>query len=152
MKKCLFTCFSILVFTPIIWSQSAQILSIRKYSHQHADSILHEYFHFLSLPNIAGDTQNIKKNASFIMDMMQKRGIKNVQLLKATTAGVPPAIYGDVLTPAAKQTIIFYAHYDGQPVNPAQWTKGLEPFQPKLFTNAIDKGGTNIPFPANGNY
>jgi acetylornithine deacetylase/succinyl-diaminopimelate desuccinylase-like protein len=28
-----------------------------------------------------------------------------------------PAVYGEVLVPGAKQTLIFYAHYDGQPVN-----------------------------------
>ncbi|HMK03459.1 MAG TPA: M20/M25/M40 family metallo-hydrolase, partial [Ferruginibacter sp.] len=44
------------------------------------------------------------------------------------------------------------AHYDGQPVNPAQWAAGLHPFQPKLFSAAIDKAGTNLPFPADGNY
>lgn len=56
------------------------------------------------------------------------------------------------MVPGATQTLIFYAHSDGQPVNPAQWAPGLEPFVPKLFTNAIDKGGTNIPFPADGSY
>src|SRR5207253_8926353 len=101
--------------------------------------------------NIASDTQNIQKNTAFIMDMMHRRGIKNVQLLTATTTGVPPAVYGEVLSPGAKQTIIFYAHYDGQPVNPAQWAKGLDPFLPKLFTAAIENNGTNIPFPASGN-
>ena len=30
--------------------------------------------------------------------------------------------------------------------------KELDPFQPKLFSDAIDKGGINIPFPADGNY
>jgi acetylornithine deacetylase/succinyl-diaminopimelate desuccinylase-like protein len=84
--------------------------------------------------------------------MMQKRGIQNIQLLNATTQGVPPAVFGEVIVPGAKQTLIFYAHYDGQPVNPAQWAKDLEPFKPKLFSAAIDKAGTNISFPADGTY
>lgn len=83
--------------------------------------------------------------------MMNMRGIKNGQLLHAQTAGAPPAVYGEVIVPGAKRTLIFYAHYDGQPVNPAQWSKGLDPFQPKLFTDAIDNGGKNISFPADGN-
>ena len=152
MKKCFFTFISLLFFTPIIWSQSAQTLSIRKYSHQHADSILNEYVRLLSFPNIASDTQNIQKNTVIIMDMMQKRGIKNVQLLTATTPSIPPVIYGEVLSPGATQTLIFYAHYDGQPVNPTQWTKGLQPFKPQLFSGSIDKGGIVIPFPANEAY
>ena len=80
--------------------------------------------------------------------MMTKRGIQKVQLLTAKTPGVPAAVYGEVTVPGAKQTVIFYAHYDGQPVNPSQWAKGLEPFQPKLFTATIENSGNNIPFPA----
>jgi acetylornithine deacetylase/succinyl-diaminopimelate desuccinylase-like protein len=86
------------------------------------------------------------------MAMMNKRGIQKVQLLNATTPGVPPAVYGEVTVPGAKQTLIFYAHYDGQPVNPAQWAKGLDPFQPKLFSAVIDKAGARLSFPADGNY
>src|SRR5205085_11333086 len=107
---------------------------------------------FLSLPNVAADPNGQQKTAAFIMDMMNKRGIQKVQLLNASTQGAPLAVYGEVLVPGAKQTLIFYAHYDGQPVNPAQWAKELEPFQPKLFSAVIDKGGTNIPFPADGIY
>src|SRR5205085_3775286 len=107
---------------------------------------------FLSLPNVAADPNGQQKTAAFIMDMMNKRGIQKVQLLNASTQGIPPAVYGEVMVPGAKQTLIFYAHYDGQPVNPAQWAKGLEPFQPKLFSDAIDKNGINIPFPADDNY
>ncbi len=83
---------------------------------------------------------------------MKKRGIEKVQLLNASTTGVPPAVYGEVKVAGAKQTLIFYAHYDGQPINPAQWAKELDPFQPKLFSNALDRGGLNIPFPTDGPY
>jgi acetylornithine deacetylase/succinyl-diaminopimelate desuccinylase-like protein len=107
---------------------------------------------FLSLPNVAADPAGQQKSAAFIMGMMNKRGIQKVQLLNASTPGVPPAVYGEVMVPGAKQTLIFYAHYDGQPVNPAQWAKGLDPFQPKLFSAAIDKAGANLPFPADNNY
>jgi hypothetical protein len=64
------------------------------------------------LPNVAADPGGQQKNAAFIMAMMNKRGIQKVQLLNASTAGVPPALYGEVKVPGAKQTIIFYAHYD----------------------------------------
>jgi len=85
------------------------------------------------------------------MDMMNKRGIDKVQLLSADTHGSPPAVYGEVMVAGAKQTIIFYAHYDGQPVNAAQWAKGLDPFIPKLFTGSLETGQP-IPFPSTGKY
>jgi acetylornithine deacetylase/succinyl-diaminopimelate desuccinylase-like protein len=65
--------------------------------------------------------------------MMTKRGIQKVQLLRANTVGVPPAVYGEVNVSGATKTLIFYAHYDGQPVNPAQWAKGLNRFSQSYF-------------------
>src|SRR5207253_2350547 len=102
---------------------------------------------FLSLPNLAKDTENIRNNGGFIMQMMKQRGIANVQLLDGASPAVPPAVYGEVTVPGAKETLIFYAHYDGQPVNPAQWTDGLVPFTPTLYNRSIGKGGKSIPFP-----
>jgi len=133
-------------------AQSAEIMTIRKFTKKNAGNIINEFSAFLSLPNVAADPGGQQKNAAFIMTMMNNRGIKNVQLLNASAAGAPPAIYGEVLVPGAKQTLAFYAHYDGQPVVPSQWAKGLDPFQPKLFTCVLENGGTNIPFPQDGTY
>ncbi|MFT4024869.1 MAG: M20/M25/M40 family metallo-hydrolase, partial [Flavihumibacter sp.] len=100
------------------------------------------------IPNIASDTANIRRNAAFIMEMMKRRGIGQVQLLEANERSTPPAIYGEVITPGAKQTVVFYAHYDGQPVNPAQWANGLQPFQPALYTAPIPEGGQPLNDPS----
>jgi acetylornithine deacetylase/succinyl-diaminopimelate desuccinylase-like protein len=152
MKKRSFLLLLTFLASQTVWAQSPEALAIRKYGTQHADKMMQEFAAFLAIPNVARDTVNIKKNAAFIMNMMTERGIKNVQLLAPATAGAPPAVYGEVKVPGATQTLIFYAHYDGQPVNPAQWAPGLEPFKPHLYTGAIDKGGKNIPFPADGRY
>ncbi len=152
MKK--FSAYSLLFLLTahVILAQSPDILKIRNYGAQNAGRIVQDFRAFLAIPNVARDTVNIRKNAAFIMDMMTKRGIGNVQLLPASSAGTPPAVFGEVKVPGATQTLIFYAHYDGQPVNPAQWAPGLEPFQPKLYSGAIDKNGKNIPFPTDGKY
>ena len=43
--------------------------------------------------------------------------------------GANPVVFGEIRTPGAKHTIVFYAHYDGQPVTPEDWeTKA--PFTP----------------------
>ena len=152
MKKygCYF--YFMLLFAQIVTAQSSDVLTTRNFGKEHANHILGEFIQLLALPNLTKDTVNIKTNTAFIMDMMNKRGIQKVQLLNGTSKGVPPAVYGEVLVSGAKQTLIFYAHYDGQPVNPAQWAKGLEPFVPVLFSNTIDKAGVNIPFPADNFY
>lgn len=133
--------------TGTVSPQSADILKIRDYRKSHEKEIFSDFISLLAIPNIAADTVNIRKNAMLIMEMMKKRGIQQVQLLLPQTPGAPPAVYGEYNVPGAKQTLIFYAHYDGQPVNPEQWAKGLNPFEPKLVNGAIDKGGSVIPFP-----
>ncbi len=152
MRKQSFIILLSLLLIQQVTAQSPELLTIRKYANKNAGNIINEFTEFLSLPNVAADTVGQQKNAAFIMDMMKKRGIQKVQLLPASTAGVPPAVYGEVMVPGAKKTLVFYAHYDGQPVNPSQWAAGLSPFQPKLFSNAMDRGGTNMPFPPDGSY
>jgi len=107
---------------------------------------LGEYQEFLSIPNVYGDSVNIRRNAIFIRDMLVKRGIKS-RLLYSPEPHAAPVVYGEITTPGATTTVSFYAHYDGQPVNPKQWAQGLSPFAPVLLSERLDKGGVNIPFP-----
>ncbi|MGY2132982.1 M20/M25/M40 family metallo-hydrolase [Hymenobacter sp. HD11105] len=122
----------------------AGLQKVRQYRQTHEVPLLTEYMQFLAIPNVAADSANLRQTARFIVGMMQKRGIK-AQLLPATTPGVPPAVYGEVRTPGAKRTIVFYAHYDGQPVNAAQWATGLSPFEPRLASAALTAGGQFLP-------
>ncbi|MBS1661906.1 MAG: M20/M25/M40 family metallo-hydrolase [Bacteroidetes bacterium] len=132
------------------FGQSPETQKIRSWRQQQEQTIINEFVSFLALPNVASDSGNIQKNADFIEKMMRDRNIGNVQLLQ--TGRYPPAIYGEVLTPGAKETIGFYAHYDGQPVNPAQWAEGLSPFSPELFTASLPDQGKPLPFPSSGPY
>ncbi|MEP6676589.1 MAG: M20/M25/M40 family metallo-hydrolase [Ferruginibacter sp.] len=151
MKKILLLPISLLILD-IASAQSAETMTIRKYAQENSTDLLREFTAFLTIPNIAADPSGLQKNTDYIMAMMQKRGIHKIQLLNASTVGAVPAVYGEVMVPGAVQTLIFYAHYDGQPVNPAQWAADLEPFQPKLFSAAIDHAGTAIEFPVDGKY
>lgn len=116
---------------------------VRDYRLANEDHIIRELNDFLSIPNIATDTPNIQKNAARLAGMLQARGIET-HLLPIKGRG--PVVFGSLSSPAAKHTVIFYAHYDGQPVDPAAWTDG-KPFEPALRDNAIEAGGKRIPFP-----
>ena len=151
MKIHFFHCLPALFLFAQAAAQSPETLKVRAYCRQNQHGILDEFVSLLSLPNLAADTLNIRRNADFIQGMMRQRGIQHVQLLESATAGAPPAVYGEAEIPGATHTLIFYAHYDGQPVNPAQWAKGLEPFKPRLANESLEKGGRLIPFPEGGN-
>jgi len=89
-----------------------------------------QFSDFLSIPNVAADPANLRRNADFLITQLQQRGAETKLLtdpsLPATT---PPVVFGEIRTPSAKRTIVFYAHYDGQPVTPSEWDTG-KPFTP----------------------
>ena len=122
--------------------------SIRDYRRTHERQILDEFVRLLALPNVASDRENIRRNAQFIMEMMQRRGL-NPRLLETAAKDSPPAVYGEWKVPGATRSVVFYAHYDGQPTDPKQWT-GTEPWRPVWRTAALESGGQLMAMPADG--
>jgi acetylornithine deacetylase/succinyl-diaminopimelate desuccinylase-like protein len=74
---------------------------------------------------------------------MQTHGV-SARLISADDAD--PIVFGEVLTPGASRTIVFYAHYDGQPLDPKEWT--TPPFTPTLRNKMMEEGGQVIPLPS----
>ena len=62
--------------------------------------------------------------------------------------GAPPIVYGALTVPGATRTLGIYVHYDGQPVDPKAWTH--PPFEPTLYTAAMEAGGKPRPLPKDG--
>lgn len=127
-------------------AQSELTLKTRAYRQRNERRLLDEFMGLIAIPNVVYDTVNIQKTANYITDMLRRRGI-DPQRLDGRTKGVPPAIYGEVLVPGAAKTVVFYAHYDGQPVNPNQWAEGLKPFEPVFYTGRLDDGGQPVARP-----
>ena len=110
--------------------------------------ILAEFMQLLAIPNLASDSVGVRRNADFITAMMAERGL-SPRLLRGTDKSAPPLIYGEWRSPGAKRTIVFYAHYDGQPTDPSKWTES-EPWKPVLRSGPLDRGGKIIPMPPEG--
>src|ERR1700676_1942995 len=124
---------------------SQVVEQVRAYRIKNEDRIVRELTDFLAMPNVASDTPNIQKNAARLVEMLEARGIETHLL---PIAGRGPVVFGKLITPEAKRTVIFYAHYDGQPVDTAAWTDG-KPFEPVLRDTSIEASGKRIPFPEN---
>ena len=88
--------------------------------------LLREYASLLALPNVASDAEGIRRNTESIVRMLEKRGVA-ARLLDGQ--GGPPIVYGELQVGAPK-TVVFYAHYDGQPVEPERWAS--PPWTPVL--------------------
>lgn len=87
-----------------------------------------EYLHLLTLPNVSlGKGEGLTANADWLQKALERRGFSVRQVAnngKPLVLASRPATQG-------KKTILFYAHFDGQPVVPTQWAQP-DPFQPVL--------------------
>jgi len=117
----------------------------RQWRQQHEHVIVDEYVAFLKIPNLSKDTENIRRNADALVEMMKQRGIEARQV---SVPGSNPVVFGEIRTPGATRTLGFYAHYDGAPLDPREWT--TPPFEPVLRDKAIENGGKLVPMPPAG--
>jgi acetylornithine deacetylase/succinyl-diaminopimelate desuccinylase-like protein len=125
-------------------AQPQTVSRVREYRRAHEAEIVGEFVELLSIPNVASDIGNIRRNAAKLIEMMGQRGIE-ARLLEGNG---PPAVFGELKTPGATRTIGFYAHYDGQPVDAAKWAS--DPFKPVLRDKPLEGGGHVIAFPKQG--
>ena len=127
------------------WSSTARSEGLRAqvqtYRERNEAAIIRELAEFVAIPNLASDKPNIGRNAELLVEMLRKRALAP-RLLQQPDA--PPAVYAELRAPNARRTVVFYAHYDGQPVDPAQWKS--PPWTPVLR----NQRGEDIPMPAPG--
>ncbi len=122
---------------------------IRAWREQHEIEIVRELDSLLAIPNVATDLPNIRRNADLLRAMLTRRGVP-ARLLE--NGSNPPAVFGELKAPGATRTVLIYAHYDGQPVDPKEWA--TPPFEPVLRA----KPGANnalsaiIPMPQGGRF
>src|SRR6185369_10618479 len=136
---------SLLLTLVTVHAQNPASQAARQWRQQHERAIMDEFVALLAIPNIAADRANIQRNAEIIARMMEKRGIA------AKLVSVPggnPVVFGEIKTPGATRTLVLYAHYDGQPLDPKEWV--TPPFTPTLRDKQIERDGQVIPLPAAG--
>jgi acetylornithine deacetylase/succinyl-diaminopimelate desuccinylase-like protein len=100
--------------------------------------IVRDFSELLSLPNVATNLSDMERNAERISDLLEARGFA-VELLEG---GGAPYIYAELTSEPAKKTLLLYAHYDGQPVLPEDWT--YPPFTPTLLDAPLEAGGRPV--------
>jgi acetylornithine deacetylase/succinyl-diaminopimelate desuccinylase-like protein len=95
------------------------------------DQLTARFEDFLRIPNVAADTAGLHRNAEYLLDQLRAHGIQATLLAAPDLPeAVPPVVYGELKVAGATRTIVFYAHYDGQPVIAADWA--TPPFSPTL--------------------
>ncbi len=84
----------------------------------HRDRYIDELKEYLAIPSISAlpeHKDDVRRCAEWTADEMRRVGLENVKLID--TPGFP-VVYGDWLHAEGEPTILFYGHYDVQPVDP----------------------------------
>jgi acetylornithine deacetylase/succinyl-diaminopimelate desuccinylase-like protein len=118
---------------------AAQVASVRDYVDRNQGRIVRELVEALSIPNVAADRANIRRKAELLVGTLSRRGFE-ASLLE--TEG-NPLVFGERRAAGAKRTLLYYIHYDGQPVNPALW-KQESPWKPILRDGRMEDGAREI--------
>ena len=125
----------------------AAMQAARTYLAANEEEIIGELRTLLALPNVADNLTDIRTNAEALLVLMQRRGF-TTDLLE--TPNAPVAVYGELNTPGATRTLLFYAHFDGQPIgSPDQWATPA--FTPTLRSGRLEDNAPVIPW-ANATY
>lgn len=114
---------------PALSAQVTPPEAAKRYTAARQSELTRQFSEFLSMPNVAADPVNLEKNANFLLNALRSRGV-DARLL--TLPSAPPVVFGQIMTRGAEHTVVFYAHYDGQPVTPSEWT--IPPFEPAVRT------------------
>jgi acetylornithine deacetylase/succinyl-diaminopimelate desuccinylase-like protein len=143
MKRCLIA-VAMAAFSALAQTNPAA-QAARQWRQRHERAIVDEFVALLAIPNIARDHENIQRNAESIASALRNRGVESKLI---AVPGANPVVFGEIQTPGATRTLVFYAHYDGQPLDPKEWA--TPPFEPVLLDKPIEDGGKTIPLPPAG--
>jgi acetylornithine deacetylase/succinyl-diaminopimelate desuccinylase-like protein len=87
------------------------------------DRYVDELKQYLAIPSVSALPQHapdVRRAAEWTRDALASAGLQNAKLIE--TPG-NPVVYADWLNAPGKPTILFYGHYDVQPVDPVElWT------------------------------
>ncbi len=117
---------------------------VSDYVTQNQLRILDDFKEFLSLPNTGAEPGMQQRNADWIIDYISARGFT----AQSVSAGGEPYVIAERTTPGATKTVLFYVHYDGQPVIPENWAS--PPFEPTLRDGMVEAGASTLPWPSRG--
>ena len=107
---------------------------VEGYRIAHEAEIVGQLDELTRIRSVAADPAGIATAADRLQASLKERGFEAMQL--SAEPGTPPLVFGELRSPGAKHTVVFYAHYDGQPVTPSQWRS--DPFIPVMRSGPLN--------------
>ncbi len=113
---------------------------IEGYRIAHESQIVGQLDELIRIRSVAADPPGLVAAADRLESLLKERGFETKQL--SPGAGAPPLVFGYLRSPGATRTVVFYAHYDGQPVTPSQWKS--DPFIPVMRSGPLNSGEHDV--------
>ncbi|MDG2090445.1 MAG: M20/M25/M40 family metallo-hydrolase [Gammaproteobacteria bacterium] len=134
--------FALLLFSNNLFAQNPSPLEISQLINDYRASmetvIINDFVDLLALPNVAQNQADMDVNADHITSLLEQRGFTTQRL----QSGGSPYVYAEMMQPGATETLLLYAHYDGQPVQVENWA--YPPFTPTLLDAPLQAGGQPV--------
>ncbi len=116
------------VLVALTATTAAQRRDIGAWTAQHEREIVDELMQLVSIPNVAGNDADMRRNADFLATLFARRGFK----VETTSGAGAPVVFATLDVPSPTGTLTLYIHYDGQPVDASEWTR-CKPFAPCIY-------------------
>lgn len=132
------------LFTATVAAAQSGPERLTEWRRAHEREIVRELMELVSVPNIATNEADMKRNAARLTTMFRSRGFD----VETTDGAGSPVVLANLTVPDALGILTFYIHYDGQAVTLSEWTHCL-PFEPCLVSPqgkiAVDSVATLSP-------
>jgi acetylornithine deacetylase/succinyl-diaminopimelate desuccinylase-like protein len=121
-------------------ADASLIARVDTYRRAHEEAIVGQLDSLTRLRSVAADPAGLDAAADHLQALLAARGFE-VRQLRAQ-AGTPALVFGSLHSPRATRTVVFYAHYDGQPVTPSQWHS--DPFLPVMRSGPLSVAASEV--------
>jgi len=112
------------------------------YARSKEGRFLEELFAFLRIPSVSAlpaHREDVRRAGEFLAEHLKALGFPTVRIYE--TEG-HPIVYAEYPVDPSLPTVLFYGHYDVQPVDPeAEWT--TPPFEPEIRDGAVYARGAS---------
>lgn len=108
---------------------------VNAYIDRNLGRFIEELLVLIRQPSVSARWEGVEECSRLLVQMMERVGIRP-RVLPMGGKRNPPLVYGEILNPEAKRTLLIYGHYDVQPPEPLDaWES--PPFQPTIRNGRI---------------
>jgi acetylornithine deacetylase/succinyl-diaminopimelate desuccinylase-like protein len=125
-------CLAIATTVPAVADDLSR--DVTQFRTTHESQIIAQLSELTRQRSVAADPAGLAATADLLVRQLKERGFDSTSW--SLDGAAAPVVFGSLNVAGARRTVVFYAHYDGQPVTASQWNS--DPFAPVLRSGATE--------------